>query len=292
MAGHDDSVFETCQIVFWRGYVKCAFYAVPEDGEPVASPLFRSRERSPAQSGAALEAYRALLERLAEEGWEPAARGQAWYALTFQRRDWSPVEELPLEEPPVAMPAVEARAALPPPESEPEPEPARIAEPEPVSAPAARTSRQQRALIVITAALIALAVALGLTLFGTSSAQGKNRGQVTPAQTRQELLAQHGKPAVSAVPHRRVQAVPTRIVVTGSRGGSWVEARVGSKTGRSLFAGVVAKGQTVRLTAPVVWITFGAAGNLDLRVNGKAPVQGTFNGTITAVIAHGRVRSA
>jgi Domain of unknown function (DUF4115) len=297
MAGHDDSVFETCQIVFWRGYVKCAFYAVPEGGEPVASPLFRSRERSPAQSGAALEAYRALLERLADQGWEPAAQGRAWYALTFQRRDWSPIEELPLEEPPVAMPAVEAHTVPPPPEPEPElgpqPEPAPVAEPEPVAAPAARTSRQQRALIVITAALITLAVALGLTLFGTSSAQGKNRGRVTPAQTRQELLSQHG-PAVSAVPaaHRRVKAVPTSIVVTGSRGGSWVEARVGSKTGRSLFAGVVAKGQTVRVTAPVVWITFGAAGNLDLRVNGKAPVQGTFNGTITAVIAHGRVRSA
>jgi uncharacterized protein DUF4115 len=80
--------------------------------------------------------------------------------------------------------------------------------------------------------------------------------------------------------------------VTGARGASWVEARVGSQTGRPLFAGVVAQGQTVRVTAPVVWVTFGAAGNLDLHVNGRAPVPGTFNGTITALIDHGRVHSS
>jgi hypothetical protein len=286
---NETGAVETCRIVLWRGYVKYAFYAVPERGEPVGSPFFRSGEGAPVQSGSALEAHGALLERLAAEGWEPAARGRAWYALTLRRCGWSAVEELPLEKAPVAVPGVEAHAAPTPPPAEPEPMPA--VEPEPVPAPAARTSRQPRALIVITAALIALAVVLGLALFGTSSAQGKHRGHVSPAQARQELLAQRGKPAVSAA-HRPLQAVPTRIVVNGSRGDSWVEARVGSKTGRSLFAGVVAKGQTVRVTAPVVWITFGAAGNLDLRVNGRAPVPGTFNGTITAVIAHGQVRAA
>jgi hypothetical protein len=288
MAERNDSAFETCRIVFWRGYVKCAFYAVPEGSEPVGSPFFRSREDSPEQSGGVLEAHRALVDRLKEDGWEPVARGRAWYALTFRRRGWSPIDEPPPEKPPAVPAAIDAHT---PPRSEPELEP--TLGPEPVLSEAAHKSRRQLALLGATAALIAPAVVLGLTLFGTNSAQGKNRTQVRAAQIRQELPL-HRKPTVAALPaaHQTAKVAPTTIVVTGSRGDSWVEARVGSATGRPLFAGVVAHGQTVRVNAPVVWITFGAAENLDVRVNGRAPVPGTFNGTITALIAHGRVRSA
>jgi hypothetical protein len=289
MAERKDAAFETCQIVFWRGYVKCAFYAVPEGAEPVGSPFFRSREGSPVESGGVLEAHRALVDRLKEEGWEPLARGRAWYALTFRRRGWSPIDEPPPGEPPAVPAAIDAHTAAPP---RSEPEPAPTLEPEPVLWEAAHRSRRQLALLAATAALIASAVVLGLTLFGTNSAQGKNRTHVPAAQSRQELPL-HRKPAVAAVPaaHQSAKVTPTTIVVTGSRGDSWVEARVGSATGRSLFAGVVAPRQTVRVIAPVVWITFGAAENLNVRVNGRAPVPGTFNGTITALISHGRVRS-
>jgi len=295
MTEREDTAFETCEIVFWRGYVRCAFYAVPNGAEPIASPFFRSRERSPGQSGPALEAHRALVERLEDEGWEPVARGRAWYALTFRRRGWSPVEELPLEEASAVVAAIEAHAVPPPPrEPEPEPEPEPAPTREPAAAAVTHRSRRQAALLVGTALLIALAVALGLTLLGTNSAQGKNRGQILSMRARQELRAQQHRPIVTAAPVARhpAQAAPTTIVVRGARGDSWVEARAGSATGKSLFAGVVSQGETVRVTAPVVWITFGSAGNLDLRVNGRAPVPGTFNGTVTAVIAHGRVRSA
>lgn len=287
---HDTDVFETCEIVFWRGYVKCAFYAVFQAGEPVGSPFFRSRERSPVQSGAPLEAHRALVERLTAEGWEPVTRGRAWYSLSFRRREWTSVEK---GETPSVAPAVEAQLA-PPPAAEPEPAqaPELESEPEPVPAAAEPKFGRQRALLVATVALIALAVALGLTLFGTNSAQGQDPADVGRAQPQQKLHARHPKPVAALVPAARhaVANVPTTIVVTGSRGDSWVEARVGSAKGKSLFAGVVSPGQTVRVTAPVVWITFGAAGNLDLRVNGRAPLPGTFHGTISAVIAHGQVR--
>ena len=276
--------FETCHIVFWRGYFRCAFYAVPEAGEPQASPFFRSREQSPVQSGDALEAYRELVERLEDEGWEPFARGREWFALTFRRRSWSPVEAFFADEAPAAVSAVEAHGAPPPPEPELDPAPAQEQKRKPRAA--AHRSRRQLALLLATAALIALAVVLGLTVLGTKSAQGRTHSPVRPRKPQ----FQHRTPATAAVP-RRAPLSPTRIVVKGSRGDSWVEARAGSATGRSLYAGVVAQGQTVRITAPVVWITFGAAGNLDLRVNGRSPVPGTFRGTITAVIAHGRVRS-
>jgi hypothetical protein len=294
--------FETCEIVFWRGYVKCAFYAVPNAGEPLSSPFFRSKVRSPLPSGAALAAHQALAEQLAAEGWEPATRGPAWYSLAFRRRGWSPIgpEQLPIDELPPALPAVEAKAVSLPVEPQPVPAPAvethMLAEPRPAADSAVAPSRlaarlahkitpQQRLVLVASAALIALAIGLAVTLFGANSAQGNARS-TQPRQQHRERLA--------AVPAARqtVKIPPTKIVVTGSRGESWVEARLGSATGRSLFAGVVSQGQTIRLTAPVVWITFGAAGNLDLRVNGKAPVPGTFNGTVTALIAHGRVVSA
>jgi uncharacterized protein DUF4115 len=298
----DTGAFETCEIVFWRGYVKCAFYAVFQAGEPVGSPFFRSGKRPPVQSGAPLEAHQVLVERLTAEGWEPATRGRAWYSLSFRRREWSRVEALPLEEPaaaaaptvetPSVSSAVQAHVA-PPPAAEPEPAPAPELESEPVPAAADLNFRRRRALLVATVALSALAVALGLTLFGTNSAQGRDPADAGAAKPQQTLHPRHRKPVASVAPAaRHVANVPTTIVVTGSRGDSWVEAKVGSAKGKSLFAGVVSPGQTVRVTAPVVWITFGDAGNLDLRVNGRAPVPGTFNGTITAVIAHGRVRSA
>jgi mRNA-degrading endonuclease toxin of MazEF toxin-antitoxin module len=288
MAERDDTTFETCQIVFWRGYVKCAFYAVPDDGEPVGSPFFRSRERSPLQSPGALEAHRVLVQQLKAEGWEPVARGRAWYALTFRRRGWSPIDGLLEEEPTAVVAAIEAHAAA---RAAHEPEPATAPEPAPVTSATARKPRRPT-LLATSATMIALAVAFGLTLSDTTSAQGSDPGKARPARTRHEP-ARHARPAVAAVPtvHRSARLAPTAIVVTGSRGDSWVEARAGSSTGKSLFAGVVAQGQTIHVTAPVVWITFGAAGNLDLRVNGRAPVPGTFNGTVTALIAHGRVRS-
>ena len=296
--------FETCEIVFWRGYFKCAFYAVFQAGEPVGSPYFRSRDGFPTQSGAPLEAHQALVERLTAEGWEPATRGRAWYSLSFRRREWSPVDERPREAPPAEFPTVETPSVAPaveghvapPLAAEPEsaPAPDLDSETEPIPAALQHTFHRQRALLVATVALSALAVALGLTLFGTNSAQGQEPADVGSPRPQQKLHARNRKPLPSVVPATRqgVANVPTTIVVTGSRGDSWVQAKVGSAKGKSLFAGIVSPGQTVRITAPVVWITFGDAGNLDVRVNGKAPVPGTFYGTITAVIAHGRVRSA
>jgi len=282
MAERDDTAFETCEIVFWRGYVKCAFYAVPEADDPIGSRFFRSREGQPAQSGSPLEAHGALVQRLENDGWEPVGRGRTWYALTFRRSVWSPVDELVPEEATAVLPAVEAHAGPPPqPPTEPEPR------------AAAGQSRGKRALLLATTTLIALAVVLGLTLFGANSAQGNGRTAADGTQPRNKPPHQHRTRVVAVVPasHISAKVEPTRIVATGARGDSWMEARAGSQAGRTLFAGVVAQGQTVRVTAPVVWITFGAAGNLDLRVNGRSPAAGTFDGTITAVIAHGRVRS-
>lgn len=286
----EDSRMETCRIVFWRGYVKCAFYAVPGEGEPIGSPFFRSRERSPLHSGKPLAAYEALVERLVAEGWEPATRGRAWYSLTFRRRDWSPVEEdFPLEQLAPPEPAVEAHAAPP----EPEPEPVILAEPVAAAAPPVeRTSKARRPRLLLgVTALLGLSVVLGLTLLGTSPAQGNARTR--PELVRSVRHVSHQRTNVAA-PAARQPAKPvlTQVVLTAARGDSWIEARAGSSAGRSLYAGVLEQGQTMRFKAPAVWLSAGAAGNIDLSVDGRAAPPGSFNGTLTVLATHGRVQTA
>src|SRR5262249_42041747 len=161
-----------------------------------------------------------------------------------RRRGWSPVEQ----DPPTEFPAVEAHAAPPQPPLEPEP-----TEPSPSPSAAARLrSRRRLGLLLAAAASIALAVVFGLTLYGADSAQGGNRTANRPAKVHQAQRVRDRSPSAAAAPAPR-RLAPTKIVVTGTRGSSWVEARVGSERGRLLFAGVVADGHTVHVTAPVVW---------------------------------------
>lgn len=81
----------TCDIVFWRGYRKAAFYArvFDETGEPLAvaeSAFFRSHGNgSPERTGEAEAAYNDLRARLIRDGWQPVGAGGAWYEETFRR---------------------------------------------------------------------------------------------------------------------------------------------------------------------------------------------------------------
>jgi hypothetical protein len=79
-----------CDIRFWRGYRKAAFYARTfEDGEEVAvaeSPLFRVRGNGqPERTREAENAYEALREGLEREGWRLVESGDAWFDHTFRR---------------------------------------------------------------------------------------------------------------------------------------------------------------------------------------------------------------
>ncbi|HWN21359.1 MAG TPA: hypothetical protein VNP93_05265 [Gaiellaceae bacterium] len=79
---------ETCEIAWWRGYVKSQFYVqsnAPLD-QVLASRLFRFRgSEEPEQTGAAAEAHRALVEELRAAGWVPDGRGEQWFSERFRR---------------------------------------------------------------------------------------------------------------------------------------------------------------------------------------------------------------
>jgi Domain of unknown function (DUF4115) len=64
-------------------------------------------------------------------------------------------------------------------------------------------------------------------------------------------------------------AEPAVVVLTAVRGDSWFSARVGSESGRVLDERVLAQGESVRLQAKQIWLSVGAAGNVEVTVNGK-----------------------
>jgi hypothetical protein len=81
---------QTCDILFWRGYRKAAFYGrtFDETGEAVAvgeSPFFRPQGNgAPDPTEAAKAAYEVLRSQLIAAGWEPVAAGDDWFDETFR----------------------------------------------------------------------------------------------------------------------------------------------------------------------------------------------------------------
>jgi cytoskeletal protein RodZ len=59
------------------------------------------------------------------------------------------------------------------------------------------------------------------------------------------------------------------VVVTASRGDCWISARLGSETGRVLEERLLAQGESVTLRGAQVWMSIGAAANVDVTVNGE-----------------------
>jgi hypothetical protein len=81
-----------CRIVWWRGYIRSVFEAVPvgrsHGSDPIAeSPHFRWRKAEPPpENDDAVEAHRALVERLEQDGWVVVGNGKDWFALELERK--------------------------------------------------------------------------------------------------------------------------------------------------------------------------------------------------------------
>ena len=90
-APQGDTVWEECEIGYWRGYVSGEFIALsvagPRTGEAVRSKRFRwlSGNAAPRERGRAVARLAELAKRLESEGWHRFDRGEDWYALRFWR---------------------------------------------------------------------------------------------------------------------------------------------------------------------------------------------------------------
>ena len=117
--------------------------------------------------------------------------------------------------------------------------------------------------------------------------RARRRPTTTPTTT-----ATHTTPRKTHQKHVSV-ALPSRAVVTASRGSSWLWIRSGSSTGPTVYEGTLLQGKTlpVRLASGPVWIDFGAPWNVDVRLGGK-PVQGVPAQTGSVLLTRRGIRPA
>ena len=142
--------------------------------------------------------------------------------------------------------------------------------------PAVRTIRR---LVVALAAVAVLAVAaLAVSVWQLTRPAG--RTVVTVSAARPAPAPARAPPIVTAAHHA---AAPARFVLIAARGACWLEVRTPERTGRVLYAGTLDPGRTVAFTRRRLWVAFGAGGNLDARLGGRAVrfPSGTASVTVT-----------
>jgi hypothetical protein len=247
-----------CRIRRWRGYVRSTFYAEGPGGSLLfeSEPFRWRRAAAPPDAGPARTAYDALVGLLQAEGWEPEGQGRPWFDTRFVHAGLEPAS---------AGAAVEAHAVT-------------VAD---CPAPPVVAPRQPRApLRALTVAAIA-AAALGATALvvgAGSSAPSASVGTHSPRLLRTPFSVHTNRQASrpQAQPHRKARTADLSIGAHAN--GSWLEVRRGSPSGPTLYSGVLLPGQTLHFRAARLWARMGAAGNLDVALDGKpVALQGTYD---------------
>jgi Domain of unknown function (DUF4115) len=60
-----------------------------------------------------------------------------------------------------------------------------------------------------------------------------------------------------------------RLIVTAVRGDCWLSIRVAWRNGRVVYEGLLAEGDTLRVTGRRLWVRMGAPWNLEAHLNGR-----------------------
>lgn len=123
------------------------------------------------------------------------------------------------------------------------------------------------------AAVAALAMTGGLGSTSPLEISSTPRGQ-TPA-TQNERVRQEQRRAPTVAGLRVFQIV-------AARGDCWLTIRDTASTGRVLYEGLLAQGDRLRLRRRLIWLAAGAAGNLDVLIDGR-PVR-NLQGTIETIL--------
>lgn len=89
--------------------------------------------------------------------------------------------------------------------------------------------------------------------------------QAQPPAAAAAVAPTHHVLGAVVVRRRVVTRTPSFVVVRAVSGPCWIEARRGSSGGPLLDRGLLATGESVRLTAPLVWLRLGAPWNAVVR---------------------------
>jgi cytoskeleton protein RodZ len=124
--------------------------------------------------------------------------------------------------------------------------------------------------ILLAVGAIAIVFALVIAAWKFGSNNGSNNVPSPSAKPSRQAST----PAVKKRRHRRTAPAKARLVLTATNGNCWLQVRVGSAGGTTLYTGTLQQGQQLAFTRgrylrPRLWIAAGAPWNLVARVNGR-----------------------
>ena len=134
-----------------------------------------------------------------------------------------------------------------------------------------------------------LVAGLALAVFGALIASGHYVDEPGTGASPDATRADDYEPPAPPPPTKRVdpEAAPPNttpsatvvITIKASRGDCWVNAHRGSPSGKQLAYETLQQGKSITLRGPRIWLQLGAAGNVDITVNGRArPVPSATTG--------------
>ena len=140
---------------------------------------------------------------------------------------------------------------------------------------------------VLVAAALAVAVLAGLVVTGhfvsdeSEPLPAKHIAARVARKTTPRAAATSTWPPAATRPDQTVvhRGVEPRVQIVASRGDCWVSAHEGSPRGAALVERILHAGETITLRARKIWLELGAAGNVDVSVDGiEQPIPtGTTN---------------
>jgi Domain of unknown function (DUF4115) len=104
----------------------------------------------------------------------------------------------------------------------------------------------------------------------------------TPTREEGTVASTQGTPATTSPTPVPAARRPATLVLSATRGDSWLAIRAGSETGATLFEGTLAQGKSVRVRRRVLWVRVGAPSFLDATLNGRRVELPTGTATLRA----------
>jgi cytoskeleton protein RodZ len=127
---------------------------------------------------------------------------------------------------------------------------------------------ESKFVVVTIAGIVAVTVLVVVALAGLGGESDPSTGPIF-ADPPPTATTETGRQPVARA--KKEPAAPSaRLVLAAARGDCWLIIRLASRNGRVLYEGLLAEGETLRVTGRRLWVRMGAPWNLEARLNGRA----------------------